>query len=158
MRKRARERERESERKRERESETERESERETEGTGTSNVESISVPPERGQCVLSHVPPAFCHRFSPCPLENSGKFLTLFESPPPWDHAQMIGRQIICRIALTRALDPIRPFFLKILFEFCQFRLAVYSFQNSVLRILRIYRSKRCTACFFCSSADNRCP
>jgi len=76
-------REREREKERERESETERERERETEGTGTSNVESISVPPERSQCVLSHVPPAFCHRFSPCPLENSGKFLTLFESPPP---------------------------------------------------------------------------
>ena len=32
------------------------------------------------------------------------------ENPDPWDHAQMIERKILCRIALTRALyDQIRP-------------------------------------------------
>ena len=31
-------------------------------------------------------------------------------NPDPWDHAQMIERKILCRIALTRALyDQIRP-------------------------------------------------
>ena len=36
----------------------------------------------------------------PNPLENQD----------PWDHAQMIERKILCRIALTRALyDQIRP-------------------------------------------------
>ena len=30
----------------------------------------------------------------------------------PWDHAQMIERNILCRIALTRAMyDQIRPYF-----------------------------------------------
>ena len=40
------------------------------------------------------------------------------ENPDPWDHAQMIERKILFRIALTRALyDQIRPyFFLKIRF------------------------------------------
>ena len=32
------------------------------------------------------------------------------ENPDPWDHAQMIERKILFRIALTRALyDQIRP-------------------------------------------------
>ena len=35
---------------------------------------------------------------------------TPIESLPPWDHAQMIERKILFRIALTRALyDQIRP-------------------------------------------------
>ena len=34
------------------------------------------------------------------------------ENPEPWDHAQMIERKILSRIALTRALyDQIRPYF-----------------------------------------------
>ena len=40
------------------------------------------------------------HPRFPLPLQN----------PFPWDHAQMIERKILCRIALTRALyDQIRP-------------------------------------------------
>ena len=34
------------------------------------------------------------------------------EIQEPWDHAQMIERKILCRIALTRALyDQIRPYY-----------------------------------------------
>ena len=44
--------------------------------------------------------------------EDPNKHKKPLENPDPWDHAQMIERTILFRIALTRALyDQIRPEF-----------------------------------------------
>ena len=53
----------------------------------------------------------FCSRMFDPPEKHENPLRT---TPPemqePWDHAQMIERKILCRIALTRALyDQIRP-------------------------------------------------
>ena len=46
------------------------------------------------------------------PKKVISKFSKTLQNLVPWDHAQMIERKILCRIALTRALyDQIRPQF-----------------------------------------------
>ena len=53
----------------------------------------------------------FFHRFLTPPEKHENlPWTTTPESLCPWDHAQMIERKILFRIALTRALyDQIRP-------------------------------------------------
>ena len=51
--------------------------------------------------------------FDPPKNYENPSFSLPLQNPDPWDHAQMIERNILCRIALTRALyDQIRPYFL----------------------------------------------
>ena len=51
--------------------------------------------------------------FDPKNHENP-RFCKTLQNHFPWDHAQMIERKILFRIALTRALyDQLRPYFFK---------------------------------------------
>ena len=60
-----------------------------------------------------HVHPAFSCFFpflTPQKSHENPRFSKTVQNLAPWDHAQMIERKILCRIALTRALyDQIRP-------------------------------------------------
>ena len=60
-----------------------------------------------------HVHPGFSYFFpflTPQKSHENPSFPLPLQNPFPWDHAQMIERKILFRIALTRALyDQIRP-------------------------------------------------
>ena len=61
-----------------------------------------------------HVDPAFSCFFplTPPKSHENPMFPLPLQIKDSWDHAQMIERKILCRIALTRALyDQIRPYF-----------------------------------------------
>ena len=59
--------------------------------------------------LILHVHVFFAFLTPPTSYENP-RFCKTLQNPFPWDHAQMIERKILCRIALTRALyEQIRP-------------------------------------------------